>query len=339
MSHRTNDIIARQITAQTESAGKDHGFDETHNPRLPADHWFQDTPEGRCLFLVFYTQACRWSRCVSCNLPSRLSLQQVARADLMKQIDFVFDFLLSTEQKNKLARIIISNNGSILDEVTFSTTALLYFVSRMSVECQEMKVLSIETRCEYVDWHELQVLARALGEAPNPARLELAVGFEAFDDKIRNEIFFKGLSLEVFEKTTRMVARHGFSLKAYFMLKPIPGMSNDEAVEDIHRAIDYLSALSQKFGLPINIHLNPTYVASGTLLEDAFLRGDYSPPSLESVIRAIRHANGTNVSVFVGLNDEGLAVAGGSFLDGADPSQLQMLQKFNRTQEFEALGS
>ena len=33
-----------------------------------------------------------------------------------------------------------------------------------------------------------------------PAEFELAIGFEAFDDTIRNQIFYKGLALETFEE-------------------------------------------------------------------------------------------------------------------------------------------
>lgn len=52
--------------------------------------------------------------------------------EVMQQVDFVFDYALSAEQKRNLRKVILSNNGSVLDEATFSSTALLYFIAKMN---------------------------------------------------------------------------------------------------------------------------------------------------------------------------------------------------------------
>ncbi len=66
------------------------------------------------------------------------------------------------------------------------------------------------------------------------------------------------------------------------MLKPVPGITEEEAIEDIHLGINYLSELSCKHGINVNMHLNPTYVSYGTELETEFRKGNYQPPYLES---------------------------------------------------------
>jgi radical SAM enzyme (TIGR01210 family) len=143
----------------------------------------------------------------------------------MRQIDYVFDFILSDEHKSKLSKIILSNNGSILDEETFSSTALFYFVAKMNMDCPNVETLSIETRVEYADIAELEILARVLREGEKSPQLELAIGFEAFDDEIRNKHFMKGLSIKGFEEFAQRAAEHNFKIKAYFMLKPLPNMA------------------------------------------------------------------------------------------------------------------
>jgi radical SAM enzyme (TIGR01210 family) len=255
----------------------------------------------------------------------------------MKQVDFIFDFLLSPQQKEDLRKIIISNNGSILDEDTFSTTALMYFFAKMNIHCPNITVLSMETRAEYVDLEELEVLARALKEGKTPTDLELAIGFEAFDDTIRNDYFYKGLSLETFENMAKMIAKYDFKLKVYFMLKPVPNLSEEEAIEDVKNGINYLDRISGRYSLDMNMHLNPTYVASGTVLEREFTKRLYKPPLLESVRKAVLEAEGKKLSVFVGLYDEGLAVPGGSFIRAGDEKLLKKLEVFNRTQDFTVL--
>jgi hypothetical protein len=266
-----------------------------------------------------------------------MSQYHVDFAPIMKQIDYVFDFLLTPQQKQDLKKIIISNNGSILDQETFSTTALIYFLAKMNIHCPNVAVLTMESRAEYVDWEELAVLSRALKEGRTPTQLELAIGFEAFDDTLRNDHFHKGLSLATFESMAEKVAQYGFCLKVYFMVKPVPDLSEEDAIRDVINGIDYLARIADRYKLAINMHLNPTYVARGTRLEEAFRRGSYTPPLLESVRRAVLAAEGTKISIFVGLHDEGLAVPGGSFIREGDEALIEALEHFNRTQDFHIL--
>ena len=318
---------------------KTYAFDDDHDPTRPVAVWFQESNEGRVLFLVFYSRACRWARCLGCNLPSQSSSHHIPYRDLIAQIDEVLTRPEVVAQASSIQKVILSNNGSILDQKTFSSTALMYFMARLNLHFPNLASLCIETRPEYVEYAELVFLARALDEGETPTGLELAIGFEAFDDRVRNDVFQKGLSLAAFEDLVRETAPFGFGIKCYFMQKPVPGMSDDEAVEDIRRAIDYLAGVARRFGSRINVHLNPTFAARGTPLEEAFLRGAYEPPQLRDVARAARHARGTPLSLFLGLSDEGLAVEGGSFLRPGDEPLVALLERFNREQDYDLLNA
>lgn len=326
--------VEDQILKATIRGHKDYRFDEQHDPHRPADFWFQESVDGPILFAVFYTQACRWSRCLGCNLPARMSQKHVGYKALMFQVDYLLNHPEVQPKCGALRKVIVSNNGSVLDEATFSSTALIYLIAELNLHVPQMAVLSLETRAEYVDVAELEFIARALKEGETPTALELAIGFEAFDDRIRNQVFKKGLKLEQFEALCRKVASHGFGLKCYFMQKPVPGMTDEEAVQDTFQAIDYLSEKARQYGIPINLHLNPTYVAFGTVLENCFRKGEYSPPRLKDVVRAALHAEGKSISIFLGLSDEGLACAGGSFIRSGEEPIVQTLEAFNRTQDF-----
>ncbi len=328
---------AQKLVDDSRAAGKTYSFGEKHNPERPADHWYQETLTGDTLFLVLYTQACLWSQCTGCNLPSLLSKKHVSFEKIMRQVDHVFGRIVPRERARRLKKIILSNNGSVLDERTFSTTALMYFVAKMNMHCPNIRVLTLESRAEYIDEIELEVLARALREGSREAQLELAIGFEVFDSRIRNRVFRKGLSLKTFERTVRRAAHHGFHIKAYFMLKPVPDMSEEEAIQDVRRGLEYLDRLAHKYDATINLHLNPTYVARGTVLERDFKAGRYSPPLLESLQRAALQAKGKRVSLYLGLYDEGLAVPGGSFVRRGDERLLRCLSRFNKAQDYSLL--
>ncbi len=303
----------------------------------PIIFWFQESHEGLVLFVVFYTLACRWGVCSGCNLPSLSSKRHVGFKQLMAQIDWLYSEPEIMAKRKDIRKIILSNNGSVLDEETFSSTALIYFVAKTNIMIPNLDVLSIETRTEYVDLEELEFLGRALKEGDTPTDLELAIGFEAHDDRIRNKVFKKGLSLRAFEDFAKKLAKFNFRLKCYFMQKPVPGMTDEEAVRDIQNGIDYLDVIAARFGLKINMHLNPTYVASGTSLEDAFRREEYKPPKLHDVAKAALHAMEKKISVYIGLFDEGLAVPGGSFIRLGDEALIKKMEEFNRTQDFSFL--
>ncbi len=332
-----NTQIREQIKRATKSSGKKYHFNEKHDKTKPLQMWFQDSEEGKILFIVFYTQACRWSQCLGCNLPSTMSKRFVHFKYIAKQIDYVFSLPKIYSLRKKIKKVILSNNGSILDSETFSSTALMYLMAKLNIYFPNLAVISVESRPEYADLYELQFIARALEEGETPTDLEIAIGFEAFDDKIRNKIFRKGLSLKTFESFVKTIKKYGFRLKCYFMQKPVPGMSDEDAIEDIKKGIDYLDKVSRKYHIKINMHINPTYVAGGTTLEEEFKKGKYSPPKLTDVAEAVKHGRGKHITIFIGLYDEGLAVKGGSFIRKGDKEVIKKLELFNRTQDYSVL--
>jgi len=303
----------------------------------PINTWFSKSPEGLVLFIVFYTAACRWNRCTGCSLPRLAADRDIGFHALMEQIDFTYNKPEISRELSNIRQIIVSNNGSVLDEATFSSTALMYFIAQTNILVPNLSTLTIETRPEYVDIAELEFISRALREGYTPTDLEIAIGLEAYDNRIRNKVFKKGLALAVVEQLAEKLARYNFRLKCYFMQKPVSGMTDKEAFEDVCNAIDYFGKLAARFGVKVNMHLNPTYVATGSSLEEAFRNGQYQPPYLRDVARAVMHARGKNLSVCVGLNDEGLAVPGGSFLRDGDEDLVKCLDAFNATQDFHLL--
>jgi radical SAM enzyme (TIGR01210 family) len=255
----------------------------------------------------------------------------------MAQVDFCIRDSAIAPKLKAIKKIILSNNGSILDQETFSSTALMYLLAQLNLHVPNLKVLSIETRPEYVDLAELEFLARALKEGKGQRDLEIAIGIEAHDERIRNDIYCKGISFQTIESLVADMAPYGFFLKCYFMQKPVPEMSDEAGIEDIHRGIEYLDGLAKQYGIRINMHLNPTYVARGTVLEEAFQEGRYHPPYLLDVARAAAWGRDKNLSIFIGLSDEGLAAPGGSFLRENESDLVEKLEQFNRTQDYRIL--
>ncbi|WP_028580377.1 hypothetical protein [Desulfogranum japonicum] len=333
----TTDNIEKQIKTGSLAGGKTYAFNEEHDQKTPAQMWFQNSVDGLTLFIVFYTQACRWSRCMGCNLPSKSSYHHVGYKDIIAQIDHVFSLPEVLTKRHVIRKLIISNNGSILDQDTFSSTALLYLMAKINLNFTNLDILTLETRPEFVEIEELEFLSRTLAEGDTPTLLELGIGFEAFDETIRNDTFNKGLTLETFERFIGQVSPFNCRVKCYFMQKPIPNFSDSDALADIIHAIDYLNDMSIRYNVRINMHLNPTYAAYGTPLEQSFYEGTFVPPKLVDVVQAVLYAEDSSLTLFVGLFDEGLAVEGGSFIREGDEHLIKALETFNRTQNFKQL--
>ena len=327
MTEQNNDITLLDATKKNTS----------HNPAMPLDYWFQHSHEGFLLFVVFYTQKCRWSKCFGCSLHLSGSETHIDSQLIMQQVDHLFESALDSKQKLKLKKIIVSNNGSVLDEATFPKTALLHFISKMKYHCPNVSLLTVETRAEYALESEFESIKKALQKGEQAISLELALGVEVFNNKIRNKIYKKGLSNKTFEHFAAKVASFGYQLKTYFMLKPVADMSDEEAVTDIVNAVMYLDSIAEKHNLKINLHLNITYVSSGTELMEAFENNQYSLASLSLIPKAILAAENTRLTIYVGLYDEGLAIEGGHFEEIDNVQLVRILQQFNQTQDYRLL--
>lgn len=331
------DAVGAQILQGLKIGKKTHGFDANHDDNVPAQMWFQNSIEGLVLFIVFYTQACRWSRCIGCNLTSLCSPHHISYKALGNQMDWVFSHTNVEPKSADIKKVIVSNNGSVLDHETFSSTALMYLMYKLNRHFPNLAVLSVETRIEYVEVNVMEFLSRSLAEGDTHTDLELAIGFEIFDDHLRNDVFQKGLTIDKFEHFVEKISPFNFRLKCYFMQKPVPDMTDEAAIHDVVNAIQYLGRISKSSGVMINMHLNPTYVARGTLIEKSFKDGNYIPPKLNDVARAVLHAENSGITVFVGLSDEGLAAEGGSFIRQGDEEIVAALDAFNRTQDYNDL--
>ncbi|MEL7452537.1 MAG: hypothetical protein AAGJ50_04105, partial [Pseudomonadota bacterium] len=84
------------------------------------------------------------------------------------------------------------------------------------------------------------------------------------------------------------------------------------------------------YEIDVLLHINPTYAAIGTELETAFHENRFSPPDLNAFVSYLRTIAPERVKLHCGLNDEGLAVPGGSFNTSANAAAIAQLVSFNR---------
>ncbi len=276
----------------------------------PMEFWFYNSSIGNGLFLILYTPKCRYAKCSGCNLPSLSSQSKTTSPSAVyKQVDTVLQNSLSHKEKESIKEMILSNNGNLFDIKTMPTLSLLYTINALIEELPSLEKIIIESRIEYLNEHQLKTINEVLSaHEDRNIKIEIALGFEIFDDEIRNGYYQKGFYKSALEKLMPLFSKYDVSLKFYMMYKAVPNMSTQEAIDDMNNVSKYAHELINTYDVNINIHISPTYVAVGTLLEKEFNDGNYTPPGPKEVDMLCQQLEiFDNVSYYISLNDEGLS--------------------------------
>ena len=195
---------------------------------------------------------------------------------------------------------------------------------------RRVRRIELETRLEFVQPDVLEELRQA---APR-AKFGILTGFETADQRIRDEVLKKHEPLELVAKGLDNVERAAAALTAYVLFKPDPQMNDHQAGLEASNSIEFLARECQRRNIDLTIRLNPMYRAEGSLWARAADRSAaYSPPRLTDVMRVAENAVAAHrdIRVYVGLSDEGLAGAAGTYLarDDYNPGLIKYVKQFN----------
>lgn len=251
------------------------------------------------LAILFNTKRCRY-QCSFCALPQKSSRSWIPADEVTAQFEHVADEL--RHSLGVLERVTIANEGSVFDEATFPAEALTEIAGSLR-KLPRVRRIVLETRLEFLRRERLRELAELTGK-----RLNVLTGFETHDPRLREEILGKRQSLEAFSDGLDEVAASGAELTAYVLFKPEPTMTDAEALAEAETSIDHLQRACAEREIPLQVRLNPMYVARGTALARRVAEmDDYLPPRLSDVIELAERKRGEGVDVYLGLTSEGLS--------------------------------
>ena len=266
------------------------------------------------LLTIFNTKRCRYN-CHFCSLPSTSSPSWISEDDIVTQFEYVLSEL--QHSLSVLDRVTISNNGSVLDNETMPTRALIR-MSRCIRELRRVRTLVLETRLEFVD---CKVIGR-IKEANSRARITILTGFETLDPFIRDEVLGKRESLNIFQEGLDRVAECEADLTAFVLFKPSQTMSDSEAFIEADSAVRYLVDQCKKRGIDLTVRINLMYAARGTKwARAAFSTPEYKPPRLSDVLKFAREKSKQGIRIYIGLSTEDLDCDKGSYRFRDDYSQ------------------
>ncbi len=279
----------------------------------------------RDLVISFYTRKCQF-QCSYCALPSRSASGDVSEADLSAQIDEVFDEY--APRIDGFQQFSFGNEGSALDRRRFHRGSLHHLLER-AADMTALEVLSVETRPEYAGREALEDV-RARARAPV---VDVTIGFETQDDHLRQVVLRKNITRRLLEDRVRVLGDLGMRLTSYVMVKPAPGMTDEQGTREAIATMEYLAELCGRYGVGLVVYLTPMYVADGSYLERTTSPGEWVPPTIQSIFDVAVAGWRMRLPVYCGLWSEELADQTHDFRgrDGYDPALRKALVRFNST--------
>jgi len=285
---------------------------------------------GHRLMVVLSAPGCAWHRksggCSFCAFPSSLGTgTQVSAADFGAQLEAALAHIPPGAAPP--VHLDLYASGSYLNPEEVPEEAQVALLARAAA-LPPVARLTVETRPEYVEPARLERLVRATDGKP----LEVAIGLETADDRIRDERLHKGFSWADFARAAETLASCGANLVAYVLLKPLDTPER-EALEDAASSAAQVFELGKRLGLMTRVALEPCFVAPGTRLSTEFEAGRYRPPWLWSALEVVSRVAPLG-ELHVGLSDEGLEPARAARNCGTcTPRVRAALAEFNRSQD------
>ncbi|MCK4458517.1 MAG: archaeosine biosynthesis radical SAM protein RaSEA [Methanosarcinales archaeon] len=180
----------------------------------------------------------------------------------------------------------IFTSGSFLDAAEMPPAAGLEILRRLDDDPDVAKVL-LETRPEFVTSEVMADCRQTIHK-----KLEVAIGVETSNDRIRLDCINKGFLFEDFVRASRIAHQHDSTVKAYLLLKP-PFLSEGVAIRDIVKSVRDVSPYAE------TVSINLCNVQKGTFVEKLLRRGDYRPPWLWSATSVLRQAKTENPDLII----------------------------------------
>jgi archaeosine synthase beta-subunit len=221
---------------------------------------------------VFLTnRECPW-RCLMCDLWKNTLEETVPAGAIADQIRFALGNLPKAPRERSFLKLY--NAGSFFDPRAIPPA-----------EYPEIARLSGEFCRTIVESHPVLVGPRCLEFRDLlTGQLEVAMGLETAHPVILERLN-KRMTLDQFRRAARFLQEHGVDLRVFILVRP-PWLSEEDGIEWAKRSLDFA------FDCGASVcSLIPTRAGNGAM-EALAANGEFSPPSLASLERALEYGLG-----------------------------------------------
>jgi hypothetical protein len=282
-----SDIIERLEHIVVDSTIKARGTSvakrRRRNPTKPSAKWIAPArignKVGMALAVVLGTVGCSHARgdsggCTMCSYLLDGDERSPTSDELLQQFDAAFSD--STDESTPLS-VKIYTSGSFFDTAEIPADVRAKILARIARDDRIQEVV-IESRPEYVTPGFMRETRDILGSR----RVELGIGLESSNDAVRSICINKGFSLGTFKDSVATAKEYDIGVRAYVLLKP-PFLTERDALLDAVKTIEDAAKLGVS-----TISMNPVNIQKYTLVERLWLKEQYRPPWLWTVLSVLR---------------------------------------------------
>lgn len=254
---------------------------------------FQGKEYQRAVIFLM-TNGCEWALksghgCTMCGHLGKQAIRHepIPTGDFIRQ--FSEEFEVIDFKQNPLLNLY--NNGSFLNDREIPGTARAEIL-KMINKNPDIKMLVLETRPEFVTEEKVKEIKRLVPDK----HVELAIGLELKDDRVRRICINKGFSLNVYNRATEIITRH-LNLRTYIFLKP-PVLTEKESIQHAVETITHAFARGA-----CTVSLEACTVQDFTLTKYLYDMELYNPPYIWSIIEVVKQCKQLNLTgkLIVGL--------------------------------------
>ena len=240
---------------------------------------------GKEFTIILRTKGCSWSLgenggCSMCGYVQDACIEDITDEQIITQFSTAINSKIQEIESDTDNYILkIFNSGSFFDDSEISKDVRQVIYERIA-KIEKVKEIIVESRVEFITSQNLEELNKNLKEK----HVEVAIGLETVNDRIRNNYINKNLLFEDFKNCLIMCNEHGIGVKAYLLLKP-PFLNEESAIEDCSSSIRTCIDLNVS-----TISINPINIQKGSLVEHLWYRKQYHPPWYYSLFKCLKNA-------------------------------------------------
>lgn len=262
----------------------------------PVSFWIKEDRllkgKGKEFTIILRTKGCNWALsekggCSMCGYLNDSYLRYMNFDNIFNQFEFAINSKLEgirADQDDFILKIF--NSGSFFDDHEISEQIREKIYKKVS-KIEKVKEIIVESRPEYLSKEKLEKMQNLLKNK----YIEIAIGLETANDKIRNEYINKGLLYKDFLKTIQMCKDLKIGIRVYLLFKP-PLLNEYAAIDDCLYSIEKLVDLKVN-----TISINPLNIQKNTFVEYLWFQNRYRPPWFYSLFKCLIKANKLNKSM------------------------------------------
>jgi len=278
---------------------------------------------GRRSVIAVRSRGCvllrRGQGCTHCGLGRhRLWSVHLSEADIVGR----FRHDLAARDAHPWSTLCLYTAGSFFDDSEIPPEAQRAILRAVAARPWISRVV-FESRPEFVREARLKEVRELLGDR----QIEVGLGLESIDAKVRNEIIGKGTTLSSYRRAVALLHQTGCKATLYVLVKP-PRLTEGEALEEAWRTIQAAFAMGADA-----VSLEPVAVQTVAPLAQLYHRGEYRPPRLWTVVELARRAAPLGQVRVGGEVVVPKPIAAAANCPRCTPRVRQALREFEQTQD------